>query len=117
MKISDVFDYTSIDNNFAHHMSNFGHMFLHEPDITKVQDAPTIYENVGKEYYIHAACFVHFWLKTFIMDIPEWLFDDFYKYDKPVYSHPFMKEHLEKMTPSQFKFHNNYMLVKEVTYI
>jgi hypothetical protein len=117
MTISDVFDLTNADGKFAHHMSNFGHMFLHEPKPELIIDEPLPYKGIKQSAYVTAACFVHYWSDVFLMPVPPWVYKEKYKYPEPIYSHPGMETYVAQLTPFQFKEHNYFAPSMEVMYV
>jgi len=114
MTIADVFDETQKDGNFAHHMSNFGQIFLWELCESMIANEPQQYPGIDKDNYVFAACFIHYWADVFMLAIPKWVHKNEYKHSNPRYTYDDMKQELERLAPHQFKAHNKFMTSNEV---
>ena len=117
MTIACVFENTRIDGKFSLHMSNFGHIFLHEADPLLAQDEPRLYPEIPQNAYVFAAGFVHYWSEVFILPVPTWVHKEKYKLDAPYFSQPLLRDEIKKRTPAQFALRNYFIPGMEVVYV
>ena len=117
LTLSQVFEKTAKDSQFSHHMSNFGHIFLHEADPALVESEPPFFADIPKNFYVFAAGFAHYWCEVFLLPVPKWVFDEKYINNEPYFTHPLLKEEIKKLTPAQFAQRNYFVPAMEVMYV
>jgi len=117
MTISDVFERTRMDNKFSLYMSSFGHVFLDAADAALVRDEPPFYVELPAGAYVFAAGFVHYWCDVFMLRVPDWVHGTQYRLDAPYCTVPFMREEIERLTPTQFAVRNYFIPSTEVIYL